>query len=159
MSYNTYVKLANRNRMKIHKVLAGKVLRGIALLALVLLPVLGISGATAGATGVQYPAGLLAADTSVCSESTTNPGANSCGLPEVDASQSTLKNIIQIGMGIIGAFALLNMVGSGLKYITSAGDPQKTSEAKKGIIFSLVGLAIAIAAESIVAFVVHRGAP
>jgi hypothetical protein len=126
-------------------------------LALPLFVLVAISG-SAPAAALQ-PARSLADTSPVCSESTDNPGSNSCALPEVDASRGTLKDIIQIGLGIIGAFALLNMVGSGLKYITSAGDPQKTSEAKKGVIFSLVGLAIAIGAEAIVAFVIHRGAP
>ena len=93
----------------------------------------------------------------VCPESGANPGNNACGLPEVNASQGTLQHIIEIVLGIIGAFAFLSMAASGLKYITSSGDSQKTSEAKKGIIFALVGLMLAISAEAIVAFVVNWG--
>jgi hypothetical protein len=84
---------------------------------------------------------------------------HSGGLPTTDADTDTVKTILQIVFGIIGAFALMSTVASGLKYVTSGGDPGKTSEAKKGIIFALVGLMIAISAQAIVAFVVHRGAP
>lgn len=79
------------------------------------------------------------------------------GLPNVNANSNLIKNkILPAVFGIIGAFALLNIVGSGLKYITSAGNPQKTSEARNGILFSVLGLAIAISAEAIIAFVVNR---
>lgn len=80
-------------------------------------------------------------------------------LPQSKANTNTVKSILQVVFGIIGAFALLMMTASGFKYITSAGDAGKTSEAKKGVLFALVGLTIAITAEAIVAFVIHRGAP
>ncbi len=80
-------------------------------------------------------------------------------LPRSNAWPSTIKTLLQAALGIIGAFAFLSMTLSGLKYITSGGDPGKTSEAKKGIVFALVGLAIAIAAEAIVTFVVNWASP
>lgn len=92
---------------------------------------------------------------SIVGSSQTNPGA----LPRSTADTGTIQNIIRIFFGIIGAFALLSMTASGLKYVTSGGDPGKTSEAKKGIVFALLGLMIAISAEAIVAYVVKNGAP
>lgn len=80
-------------------------------------------------------------------------------LPRSSADTNTVQNVLRIVFGIIGAFALLSMVASGFKYVTSAGDPGKTSEAKKGVIFALVGLILAITAQAIVAFVIRRGAP
>ncbi|HEX5744473.1 MAG TPA: pilin [Candidatus Saccharimonadales bacterium] len=80
-------------------------------------------------------------------------------LPRSSADTNTIQNILRIVFGIIGAFALMSMVASGFKYVTSAGDPGKTSEAKKGIIFALVGLMLAITAQAIVAFVIRRAAP
>lgn len=109
------------------------------------------------ATASFGPRSSTFALSTVCPESATHPNSNGCALPEVTADQGTLHNIIQIVFGVIGAFALLSMTASGLKYITSGGDPQKTSEAKKGVVFALVGLMIAVSAEALVAFVVHRG--
>lgn len=77
-------------------------------------------------------------------------------LPTPAADNSTISNILEIVFGIIGAFAVLNITLSGFKYVTSAGDAQKASEAKNGIVYSLIGLAIAISAEAIVAFVVNK---
>jgi ABC-type amino acid transport system permease subunit len=75
-------------------------------------------------------------------------------LPDPEADQGSIKTVLQIVFGIIGAFAVLNITLSGLKYVTSAGNEQKTAEAKNGIVYSLVGLMIAISAEAIVAFVI-----
>lgn len=77
-------------------------------------------------------------------------------LPHVSAGREALGNIIQVVFGVIGALALLMITISGFRYITSAGDPQKASNAKNGIIYSLVGLIIALTAEALVAFVVNR---
>lgn len=77
-------------------------------------------------------------------------------LPTASAGTSAIQTVLEIVFGIIGALALLMIVVSGLRYITSAGNPEKASKAKNGIIYALVGLAIAIAAESIVSFVVRR---
>jgi hypothetical protein len=79
-------------------------------------------------------------------------------LPQVDTgnSSSTISTVLSIIFAIVGALSLLMITVSGLRYITSAGNPEKTSKAKNGIIYALVGLAIAVSAEAIVAFVVNR---
>jgi hypothetical protein len=78
------------------------------------------------------------------------------GLPMAGANNNdaAIGTILGIAFGAIGALALLMIVLSGFRYITSAGDPEKMKSAKNGIIYALVGLAVAIAAESIVGFVV-----
>jgi hypothetical protein len=80
------------------------------------------------------------------------------GLPKIDVSNngSTIPTIMGIVFGIIGALAILIITVSGLRYITSAGDPQKATKAREGIVYALVGLVIAISAEAIVAFVANR---
>lgn len=78
------------------------------------------------------------------------------GLPDPSADQNTVENALKIVFGIIGAFAVLNVTLSGFKYITSAGNEQKVAEAKNGIVYSLLGLMIAISAEAIIAFVVKE---
>jgi type IV secretion system pilin len=158
--YNTYVKLANRNHNKMNRlkdiIIKWNALRIITLMLIGLYaPLFAAVPATAA---VAQPAAPAFVASQICPPSASNPNSNKCGLPQVDATQSTLKNIIQIVLGIIGAFALLSMTLSGFKYITSGGSPEKTSEAKKGIIFALVGLMIAIMAEAIVSFVITWGA-
>ncbi len=74
-------------------------------------------------------------------------------LPQTAANSHTVSDLLSIVFGTIGALAFLMIVISGLRYILSAGDAQKMSKAKNGLVYALVGLAIALAAESIVAFV------
>lgn len=97
---------------------------------------------------------LAAAGASAPTTDVTTPINVPNSLPQSDAGQSTLKSILQVVLGIIGAFAFLNITASGMKYISSAGNPQRASEAKNGIVYSLIGLALAISAEAIVSFVV-----
>ena len=75
------------------------------------------------------------------------------GLP---TAEPNLHKILTIVFGVIGAIALLMITISGLRYVLSAGDPQRISKAKNGIIYALVGLVIALTAEAIVAFVGTR---
>jgi hypothetical protein len=83
-----------------------------------------------------------------------NPGS----LPKVDTgnSSSTISTVLGIVFAIAGALALLMITVSGLRYVLSAGNPERASKAKDGIIYALVGLVIAITAEAIVTFVVNR---
>jgi tellurite resistance protein TehA-like permease len=78
------------------------------------------------------------------------------GLPQSSASSSQIQTVLGIVFGIVGALALLFMVISGVRYMLSAGDPQKAARAREGIIYALVGLALAIFAETIVVFVVGK---
>lgn len=78
------------------------------------------------------------------------------GLPRPTADEASIKAILTIVFGIVGALAVLMITVSGLRYILSAGDPQKISKAKNGLIYSLVGLLVALTAEAIVVFVVGR---
>lgn len=77
-------------------------------------------------------------------------------LPQVNADSASLQTILGIVYGIIGALALLFIVVSGFRYIISDGDPQKTAQAKQGIIYALIGLVVAISAQAITYFVVGK---
>lgn len=84
--------------------------------------------------------------------SPVSPGS----LPTTAASSSEIQTILSIVFGIVGALAVLFITISGFKYILSNGDPQKASRAKEGILYSVIGLVIAMSAEAIVAFVMGR---
>lgn len=75
-------------------------------------------------------------------------------LPTSAAGTNAIKAILEVIFGMIGALSLLIVVVSGLRYILSAGSPEKVSKAKNGIIYALVGLAIAISAEGILVYIV-----
>jgi cellobiose-specific phosphotransferase system component IIC len=75
-------------------------------------------------------------------------------LPKVDANQSTIKNILSIVIGILGAITLLMVVLSGFRYVLSNGEPEKIAKAKNALIYALIGLIIALSAQAIVSFIV-----
>lgn len=78
------------------------------------------------------------------------------GLPNVAANQASLSQITQLFFGIIAAVAVLMIVISGLRFITAQGNPQETAKARSTIIYSLIGLVVAIMAEAIVSLVVGK---
>lgn len=77
-------------------------------------------------------------------------------LPHTAASSGTLKTILNIVFGIVGGLSLLFVTIGGFRYVVSQGDPQAIGKAKNTIIYALVGLVIAIAAQAIVTFVIGR---
>jgi hypothetical protein len=105
--------------------------------------------------GSTFPPGHAAPPPSTPAPSLSTP-VSAGSLPQPHADQPELDTILSIVFGIIGALALLMITISGLRYITSAGSPEKTAKAKNGIIYALVGLVIAITAEALVNFVVDK---
>lgn len=71
------------------------------------------------------------------------------------ADGTLLQTALGIAFGIIGALSFLIIVIAGMRYMLAQGDPSSTVQAKNTIIYALVGLVIAIAAESIVSLAVR----
>lgn len=77
-------------------------------------------------------------------------------LPEVAADKASLDNLLSIIFGVIAAVAVLIIVIQGIRFVLSSGDAQKAADARKGIIYALVGLAVALLAEAITQVVIGR---
>lgn len=92
---------------------------------------------------------ILAAETDIDLNKTAQ------SLPQSTPDDATLKVILNIVFGVAGAIALLIIVISGLRYATSDGDPQRMSVAKNGVIYAVIGLAVTLAAYSIVLLAVR----
>lgn len=56
----------------------------------------------------------------------------------------TLINMTRTLSGLVFALAVLGVIFSGFRYITSAGDPRQSESAKLGIVFSAVGMFLAV---------------
>lgn len=99
----------------------------------------------AQATPAQYP-----------DNTAPEPGGWSVGpdgqikIPKVDATHSSIQVALGAVFGIIGAVAVLYIILGGISYIYSSGEPQKTKQAKETIIYAIIGLVIAITAETII---------
>ncbi len=79
------------------------------------------------------------------------------GLP-TDEPDSIIEKIIKFLLSFIGGLSVLIIVIAGFVYVTSAGDENKTEEAKKWIIYAIVGLIVSLLAWVIVNTVIeaHR---
>lgn len=68
--------------------------------------------------------------------------------------KATVSDVLGIVFAIIGALAFLMVVVSGLRFVLSAGEPERAAKARSALIYALAGLLIAVSAEAIVSFVV-----
>ncbi len=75
-----------------------------------------------------------------------------CDVNNPDA-ENVVVNIINIVTGVAGIVAVLMIVIGGVNYATSAGDPGKAKKAKDTILYSAIGLVVAVSAFALVNFV------
>lgn len=75
------------------------------------------------------------------------------GSPDVN---STLKSAINLFGAIIGIIAVVMIMISGIKYITSQGDPAQINSAKNTALYAAIGLVIVALSQVIVRFVLSR---
>lgn len=64
-----------------------------------------------------------------------------------------LRDIVNIILFVLGAIAVIMIVIGGVKYTTSNGDSSAVKSAKDTILYSVIGLVVAIMAYAIVNFV------
>lgn len=57
--------------------------------------------------------------------------------------------------GIMASTAVLLVVINGMQYINASGDPQKTAQARQGILYAVIGLIVVLFAATIVSFVLR----
>ena len=69
--------------------------------------------------------------------------------PQVTADESQLQNILALVFAIAAALAVISILIASISLVTGGDNPETVSRARKTIIFSLVGLAIAVSAEAI----------
>lgn len=80
-------------------------------------------------------------------------GANSATEDRTDL-KDTFKKIINTLLFITGMVAVIMIVIGGLRYVTSNGDQNAVSSAKNTVLYSIIGLVVAIMAYAIVNFVI-----
>lgn len=70
-----------------------------------------------------------------------------------NAADTLVGDIIMTVLYVAGAFAVIMLVYGGIQYILSAGNSSKVEQAKKTIIYSVVGIVLIIISWAVVAFV------
>ncbi|HET8884022.1 MAG TPA: hypothetical protein VFM68_00950 [Candidatus Saccharimonadales bacterium] len=79
-----------------------------------------------------------------------------CGAANRDNATSMARIIINTMLFILGTIAVIMIIVGGVRYTTSAGDASRVKAAKDTIMYSIVGLVVAILSFTIVNFVVGR---
>ena len=78
-----------------------------------------------------------------------------CSTPETtgdDSLMSRVKVILNVVIGLIGVVAVAMIILGGIQYTTSQGQPDKVAQARNILIYSVVGLVVAVLAFAIVNF-------
>lgn len=95
--------------------------------------------------------------TNVCKSSSTASGdsagncTSSTNSTQVSNSVAKIgKAVVNVFSAIIGAIAVIMLIYGGFRYITSGGATEKVGDAKKTIIFAIIGLIVVALAQVIV---------
>lgn len=83
-------------------------------------------------------------------------GPDGCGTggQQVD---NVIKTVVSIISYVVGVIAVIMIMFSGISFMTASGDTQKISTAKRALVFAIIGIIIAAAAQVIVNFAVRTG--
>ena len=79
------------------------------------------------------------------------------GVPgELTGSDGVFETVVNVLLFIIGAVSVIMLIYGGIRYTTSGGNANNVTAAKNTIMYSIVGLIIAILAFAVVNFVVKQ---
>jgi len=81
---------------------------------------------------------------------------NKINIPKTTADQNEFTRIFNVILAVMGALAFLMLVIAGFRYTISQGDPTRVADAKRMIIYTLVGLVVIALAATVVNFVVAQ---
>ncbi|MCA9338863.1 hypothetical protein KC939_00785 [Candidatus Saccharibacteria bacterium] len=73
-----------------------------------------------------------------------------------DNLMKIVRNIINTLLFLVGVIAVIVIIISGIRFVTANGNSDQIASARNGIIYSVVGLAVALMAYAIVYFVIDR---
>lgn len=73
-----------------------------------------------------------------------------------DKADSLVKTVVNTLLYVLGAIAVIMIVVGGIRYTTSNGDANSIKSAKDTILYSVIGLVVAMMAWAIVNFVVTQ---
>ena len=66
----------------------------------------------------------------------------------------SIQDITNVLLFVVGAISVIMIIYGGIQYVTSSGDSSKVQNAKNTILYSIVGIVVAILAYAITNFVV-----
>lgn len=90
----------------------------------------------------------------VCANDPTNGVCEENAKTENANTDNFVKTLVNVLLYVIGAIAIVMIIIGGLLYVTSSGDSGNITKAKNTIVYSVVGLVVAILAYAIINWVV-----
>ena len=122
--------------------------------------------ATAGvfAVAIAAPSSVAASDQQnllgqLCDGPNRPAGANCDQTSAEDGVTSIMGQVINIASWIAGIVSTIVIIIAGMMYVFSGGNPDQTARARSAIIYALVGLAVAFAANILVRFAFNEVDP
>ena len=82
-------------------------------------------------------------------------GAGQTGTSGGQDVNSLIQTVVNVMFFILGAVAVIMIIWSGIRYVTSAGNQTAVVSAKNTLIYAVVGLVVALLAYAIVSFVIE----
>jgi len=83
-----------------------------------------------------------------------NSTSTVCKAKNTDTASSIVKKLIETMLQVLGSIAVIMIVVGAFRYTTSDGDASRLKNARDTIVYSAVGLVVAIMSYAIVNFVV-----
>ena len=105
---------------------------------------------------IIYQTGNTEIAGAVNSEITSGMNATSAGTSTPTNANVVIKNVTNTMFFIIGAVSVIMLIYGGIRYTTSGGNANSVTAAKNTIMYSIIGLVVAILAFSVVQFVVNQ---
>lgn len=79
---------------------------------------------------------------------------NDVGLPNSTGNISQgFTNAIGLLLGVIGALAVIFIILGGLQIVTASGNPTRLKQGREAVLYSVIGLVVAMLAYAIVSFI------
>lgn len=123
-----------------------------------LLLVVGCAGVTSFVGGAQASAALTPNQQAVCESIGSGKDCTDTAAGGGTQIDSVIQTIVRV-LGIVaGILAVIMIIVSGIKYITSGGDSSKIASAKNALVYALVGIVIVALSQVIVRFVLSNAA-
>lgn len=85
-----------------------------------------------------------------------NGGTEVCSARSRDGVNDIVQTVIDLLFWVIAIIAVVMIIVGGIKYVVSNGDASKITSAKNTVLYSVVGLVVALLAYAIVGFVIGR---
>jgi hypothetical protein len=96
------------------------------------------------------PGGSLAEQGATVCKDVTSSDTNS------DPIYKIIKAAIEVISFVTGVAAVILILISGIRFMTSGGEPSKVSEAKSTLLYAAIGIFIVIVSQGIIALVLNR---